>query len=324
VPRLGANAAFGAAILYAADPLLIRLSSSLLTDLLFTFLLVAAFYVLSRTIAREEERGKVVRFAIAGLLLGLAALTRPVAQYAPFVLLIFFVLLYKPDWKRAIKYSAAVGVAFMLTITPWIVRNQQAFGRAELSTSGPYGLLVLHIFPMVKGKHPQLSHSEMKDQLLAEADSLMARDGGDPATANPFEKSDYWTKVGLKYVKEDPVGFAWSYVVGLYSLFMVIGAQAFLNMLDHPAGWLRYLIAAMIAGHLFVTYGSALLGLVVGWRRHDRAFLWLALGLALYFIILTGPAGISRYRVPAIPFYLVFSGIGLAYLWDKAVAKRRS
>jgi 4-amino-4-deoxy-L-arabinose transferase-like glycosyltransferase len=315
---LGYGVGLGAALLYAVDPLLILLNSSLLTDLLFTFLLVVAFKFLSAGFQLKDDKGRTSRFALASFLFALATLARPVAQYVPIVMLVLFVMFYRRQWKLVLKYFVTVSVVFLVTISPWVARNQRAFDRAELSTSGPYGLLVLHVFPMVWKKHPDLSHREMKNQLLAEADTLMAQDGLNPRTANPFEKSDYWTRVGLEHIKSDPGGFVWSYLVGLYNLFGIIGARAYLNMLGHPGGMLRYAVAGIIALHLIVTYGSMIVGLIVAWRRHERMFLLVSLALALYFIILTGPAGISRYKVPAIPFYLVFSGVGLSYLIGRA------
>jgi hypothetical protein len=54
-----------------------------------------------------------------------------------------------------------------------------------------------------------------------------------------------------------------------------------------------------------VEYILAILGGINLFRKEHR-FLFLILLVIAYFIILTGPAGMGRFKLPIIPFYIIF------------------
>jgi hypothetical protein len=77
------------------------------------------------------------------------------------------------------------------------------------------------------------------------------------------------------------------------------------------------LIGSVILLYLCVSYIGAGVGLIVSWRLYSKPALLLILVLALYFVVLTGPGGLARFKMPSVPFYLAFSGIGFSYLCGK-------
>ena len=78
------------------------------------------------------------------------------------------------------------------------------------------------------------------------------------------------------------------------------------------------IVFGVLALNLLVTYLGAKIGLISSWRRdYDKPVLLLILMITVYFILLTGSQGYSRFRLPAIPFYLAFTGIGYSYLYEK-------
>jgi 4-amino-4-deoxy-L-arabinose transferase-like glycosyltransferase len=75
-------------------------------------------------------------YLLGGLLLGLAALTRPVAQILVPVVPLGY-LLVERRWQRALGASAVVSLGFVLIVGPWSIRNWVEHG--SLTASGGLG-----------------------------------------------------------------------------------------------------------------------------------------------------------------------------------------
>ena len=104
----------------------------LLSDTLFTFLLVLAVYFLSRYWRQQRNRW----IGISGLVLGLAALVRPIALYlAPLWIVLVLMLHWRQkDLKQSYRGVLTLGAIFILVVAPWFWRNYALIGRLTLST----------------------------------------------------------------------------------------------------------------------------------------------------------------------------------------------
>ncbi len=121
------------ALFYALAPYMILWTSGyILTEPLFIFLTLASLYCsLWLLPATEQDATRQVSLAaLAGALLALAALTRPVFFY--FSLLTIIYLMLKASWQK----GAITFVAFALLMAPWVVRNYQVFGQMIFTTTG--------------------------------------------------------------------------------------------------------------------------------------------------------------------------------------------
>ncbi|MFN0072326.1 MAG: ArnT family glycosyltransferase [Chloroflexota bacterium] len=128
-PLLG----FAAGLLFAVSSPQIIYEHYVITEPVFTFLLVGS--VLSMIVAAQRDRW--VWYALAGLLLGLAALTRPVAQVLlPLVpVYLWFTL---RGWRRAAVGTLVVWAVVGMLLVPWTLRNQRAYGSAETTSTGRF------------------------------------------------------------------------------------------------------------------------------------------------------------------------------------------
>src|SRR5262249_41874156 len=98
----------------------------LLTEVLFTFLLCA----FSLLLILGLRRSSLTAVGGAGVLLGLAALTRSVVWLFPPVLALFLVLTFQGGWRRRFLAAAVPVAAFAVVLAPWAIRNtrlQQTF-----------------------------------------------------------------------------------------------------------------------------------------------------------------------------------------------------
>jgi 4-amino-4-deoxy-L-arabinose transferase-like glycosyltransferase len=143
--RLG-GFAYLAAGLVAVDPLLVYHSGLVMTETLFTLLVVALLMGLVASVgdrqdvnsARPTGRG-VVRPLIAGVLFGLAALCRPtIWAYLPLVVIAWVVhgrARSQGNWKAVLVPIGCILVAMGLTVAPWALRNWRVLGYPVVTTT---------------------------------------------------------------------------------------------------------------------------------------------------------------------------------------------
>jgi hypothetical protein len=141
---------------YAAGHLLFGRAAGLVGGLLTALsapLLVTEQYLMSETLFGTLLLGAIVAFlgavrrpaagwfALVGILVGLAALARPIAQLVA-VLLALSLLVLLPRSRRSLLYGGLLLGAFALTVVPWMVRNQVVHGTFAIAGGAGEGLAV--------------------------------------------------------------------------------------------------------------------------------------------------------------------------------------
>lgn len=116
--------ALGVAGLAAISPHLVNMNVYLLSETLFTFLLVLAIYL----VVRFVQEGRAARLWLAGAALAAAGMTHPMALYLVIPITIFVGAVYGPEsrWKAA----AALILGFAILYGPWVARNLYTLGTA--------------------------------------------------------------------------------------------------------------------------------------------------------------------------------------------------
>lgn len=279
------RAARYAAWAVALYPILILFPLALATENLFFVLVLASAIML----LRAERKPTWWNFFLAGLALGLSALTRSVillfAGLA--VLWVWFVL---REWRGALILMATLA----LTISPWVIRNQSLFGRPTVELSMGYNLYM--------GYHPQSSGTFQYGISLDLMNTLDDR-----------ARDSEGTSLALQFIRDDPgrvpylvlrkLGYFWGLerrgltyfysndFFGYISLPLLLGAAIFLLL---P---FVFLSASAAAGLALVAWDrrAILLGLVVG------AYL-------LPHVLLLGE---DRFHLAIVPFL----AIAAAQLW---------
>ena len=138
----GRFAAAAASLAVAVSGPLLVYERYVMSEAVFTFLVIASLASLLISLSRPGVAGLVV----AGALLALACLTRPLAQ-ALVPLALITILLHLPRWRRALIGGAAFCVGFLLLFAPWSLRMlaehgspgaSGGLGRSLVARSGKY------------------------------------------------------------------------------------------------------------------------------------------------------------------------------------------
>lgn len=325
--------AAAAALLLAVDPTSLFISSSLLTDSLFTLLFLCAVALFLRGL--DSAR---LRWALAtGLALGLAAWVRPSAQYLP--VLLFAAALCRPGWPwtRRVAFGAAALLAFVLTISPWLHRNHQQFDAWGLATVKGETLLNWQAALFLAWRDHRTVEAVRKD-LAAEARSAGWVEGG-----NPFDNAAVQEQVALGHIRAQPLAYASAMLRGMAFMYLNTGTDRIagkLGMVDPAAprvnrrndpslssmferalrdkGPGRLVLGAVLATINLMQYALALVGCWIAWRnpRWRRLALFFML-LVAYFTVTSGVSAEARYKMPVTPLYLLLAGLAVQAAWQR-------
>ena len=155
------------ALIAAWYPPFIQLSTRLLTETLFMFLLY--FFVLLAL--RMVERPEIKRMVLCGIILGLAVITRPVI--IPLIPMLFVWLYFSKNFrKRYLVFSGVLLVSFLTILLPILVKNYQIHKKFILISTHDGVTFhdgLLHV-PSLKNKEILLSKSEIRAMGLSETE----------------------------------------------------------------------------------------------------------------------------------------------------------
>lgn len=121
---MGNKVALLSSFLYAIYPLLIYQSGLLLTETLFTFLILLFLNLLQKTQAKGENN---IYPLLCGITLGLATLTRPNTLLLPLIVVPWLIYHFKSDYRESLWKSCYLILGMLLSVGPWILRNYILF-----------------------------------------------------------------------------------------------------------------------------------------------------------------------------------------------------
>jgi len=284
------RAAHWAAVLVAVFPLLVAYPLALASENLFVPLLTLALVLT----LRASEGGRARDHALAGLVLGLAALTRSVVTA-------FVPLAALWAWRAAgekhagFRNATLMVLCFVLVTAPWAVRNTRLHGQPTwVETSLGYNLYV--------GYHPQ---STGTFQYGISLDLLPILDDGE---RNGRGVEAFWRFVGsdpgrVPYLMVRKASYLW----GLDSRALVYFYGN--GFLGRWPGWLLGLVLLLTGGPLMLLAPAAAIGLACGRmeRRKGLIALLVACYTGLHMLIMAEP----RFHVPLLPVTAVLATYAL-------------
>ncbi len=297
------KAALLAAAATAFYPALVLANSLLLTETVFTFLLTAFAACLVALVGQP-------RLAVAlsaGVLLGLAALTRSVVWPFPLVLVPLLAWMLPAPLPRRLACAAVVLCGYAAIVAPWAVRNTRLQGVPVVVDT--MGGLNLHM-----GNYQFTPHDRIWDAISQRGEQSWIV--GIPA--HPPGGGE-WTE-GLKerWARERAVAFMREHP-GLTLRRMAIKFGDFWALdrdfvagvqrgLFRPPAWAAVTASTAITIAFPVVIALAIVGVCVrppaDWRSHLLLLLLVCFVTALHSVVFGHP----RYRLPLTPILAIYAG----------------
>ena len=299
----GRRAALTAAFLWAVYPMTVYFEAELLLDSLFTLLLVSSFY--TTLVASAKKAGSTL--FLAGILWGLAAITRPTALV---VLPIAIWILYReqrPNLGSSVKRTLLLLAGTALIVLAIFSRNLYVANDAVLIASQGGVNLYIGNNHLADGVTARLEEPLGQNWRISDISYLAEKEVG--RELKPGEVSDYWTSKALSWMVAHP-----SQALTLYGkklTYFFANREVSNNRdLDRHFRQFDYLwYNPLTFGLLFVLAGC---GLILGTKTNRRLsypgglILLYSLAVSLFFIS-------SRFRLPVAPFLTILASVMVTF-----------
>lgn len=335
---LSTRTAFVSGLFAALWPNLIIHAGMLLSDSLFLFFFAGMLAGGARFLANPRYRWA----AVAGICLGCAIMTRPVAQFLPFLMLpIAFGVAYaqrKPA-RHAAMISCLFLAAALLPLAPWLHRNITQFDAYALtSQSGKH--LAGWVVPLVRRTHDgtprNIGEIDLNREYLA---------NGTVPPGNTFEANRHLASFALSKLSDyPPYDIAKAWITGAAmnlatppllvdirvrslphaSFDRTQGDGVIAHISNFLSGSSLWYVVFASAGFVFsaLMSGAQLLGAILLARRLFWPFCFAFLCVS-YFLAINGPVASPKYRLPFEPVLIIWCAIAFEWLWSICVRCRR-
>lgn len=326
---------FIAGLLLALDFPTAIYTNLLMAEAVFIFLSLFAIYFILRFF-RERKK---TYLAYSGVFLGLSTLCKPIIQYFIVVMALVFLVAYRKDIKRGLLSYLVYLLIFLAIITPWAFRNYVTYGSFKLTAMQGWNLLfynAAYLESYRKGGYDYLETT--REKMRVEIDRVFVnRD-----IVSPFEKAKFYQEKALEKIFADPGLYAKIHLIGIMKTFATptfpISERIFGIPLDEPTtraigksfvtenfgkalknligffiqNWKALLYLPPLLVYLLFLYLLTGYGLCQIIKKRDSTFIFFLLLLVIiYNVLVVGPAGVARLRIPLMPYISLIAGYGL-------------
>ncbi len=325
------RAALVGAWFFALDPTLVAFTHYLFNETLFLFLLLAGLCVL----VRRREPGGWVAAACVGAIFAAASYVKSSALYLLPLLGAWYVLWCRAQWKRALSFVLVASLAWSACIAPWAIRNTQVHGGFVLmDSSGPYNLW--------RGNQPAAYarrrfgsdwNVRFPEPFSAWTNAPVAEVGGSqivrvvrdqlgvekPTDLQMMEGSQ---RAAVEFALED---LQWTAERAWYKLVDLWNPTSFVmrHLFKRGYGEISRGLELAISWTCVLSYVAVLvLALPAMYARARTPLVALTLLLIYYYsAIHMVTFGLTRFRLPIMPFLMLSAGVGTIALWDRVKAR---
>ncbi|MBM3254097.1 MAG: glycosyltransferase family 39 protein [Candidatus Omnitrophica bacterium] len=298
----------------AFHPVLIALSSSLLSELLFTLLLGLSVIVLTNAFSKQSK----LFYFLSGLLFGITALTRSITAY--FVLFLLFTqLIFNKNKKLILNHICLFLCGQLLIIIPWTVRNYAVSGKFCPVATG--GGIALWLGTYTPGRGYDLGMSPKAYQKYEE---IVGK--GQSYTTITNDKKLF--KASLENIKNDPIGYLLLMPIKFQRMF-ISSYSSFFNLHQIPLSYYIKDTTLFFKNPfsllwkvlmLVLSVATLVLGIIGVWNiRYDINRFFPLLTVIVFFIIFhTFTFASARSGIPILPFLLIFVIIGVNNIFSRS------
>ena len=307
----GVLAAFYGTLIYFDAELLIPVVAVFL-NLLMALLLL-----------RAQSSSRPLRWFVAGGALGLSAVARPnILLFVP-VVCVWIAGHFWSTRRRVLVAAGAFLVGSMVAVGPVTLRNYLVGEDFVLIASQGGINFYIGNNPQSDGK-TAIAPGMRKTWWGGYHDSVRIAQERRGRALKPSEVSDYWFGQGLRFIVEKPfqyIRLQMKKIALFWNGFEATNNES-IYFFSRYSSLLRGLVFDRV---LYVPFGLlgplALVGIFLGWRDHRRKIVLPVLLVATYFVSVILFFVCARYRVPVLPFLIVFCSYTLWWMY-RAIRRR--
>lgn len=311
------------ALLVLVNPVNLITTLNILTDILFLFVFLLAFYL---AINNQGSRKKII---CSSLLFAAAIYIRPMGVFAIPIFIAPF-LIAKTVWREKINHLILLGLIIFSSMVPWMWRNYQNTGVFGFTSFKSINLVGYAVPPFLAHQN---GTTEEIEKVKIEQELGIARDKW-----RDLKYSKEISSAMQHKILEQPIDYLKFHIVSslpfLFSSTIQYTVQSYEAAMhidrEFKSGIIKYLTAgdwtSFIKGLVgewwkfserliwLVVYTIALVGF---WIKKREIWAWVFIAIPIYLMLLTGPAANIRYALPAMPFIFLLFNVGLFYIKSK-------
>lgn len=291
-----------AALIHALYPIALYFESELLVESLFTMLVELSILMLFLSV----DRGRRLYFLFTGLIIGLAAITRPIILPL-FPLYLIWIYLAMRERKAKLLSALICAIGVILPIVPVTARNLFVGQDAVIiASSGGINFYIgnnqsadgLSASVPIYGSNWQIQDIKY----LAEKESGHAM--------KDSELSDFWYRKGIDWILGNKLEFTKLYLKKLYYCFnnfeVSNNRDIGLFFKSNPILYYDPLNFALI-------FSLAIMALIIlaAQKRLNREITFIAIFAAAYLMLISVFFINARFRLPAVPLIIILSSFGV-------------
>ena len=299
-----------AATLYAVEPLSILYSSVLLTETLFTTLIVAWVYFLLRYLRGQN----IWDLLVSGVVISASAYVRPISYFVPLVvaacLLVWALDRGEEKDMRALTHISAFLAISMGLLVVWQIRNWSQTGYRGFSGMSSVNLYFYRAAGVLALKH-NVSVATMAESLGYDDDRIYFALHPEQRTWSMAQRLNYIHREAVNILLQNPIIYGRLCLNGLCRTIFGPGTIEVLDFFGiKRAAWFFWIWAGLL---LVWQLPYLLLGVMGLCSTHYKRWpvLFLVLSILYYVSVAAGPEGYSRFRIPVMPLISVLAGYGM-------------
>lgn len=285
----------------------------LLVETVKVFFVTLSFYLAQRALASLKQSD----FVYCGIALGAAILCRPTDALMLIPLFVSLFFISSISKQHAVQYSAFLLIGIAVLVAPVTIRNFALSGEFIPVTSN--GGLNFYI-----GNNAQavgVFYNPEQFNMVHDPNGSGYLEHLYGKRFSHGETSSYWMEKAMDYITGQPGAF----LALMGRKFVLFFHHKEIGQLGYGYDFMASYISSLLAylPVFIIVMPLAVLGMAVSRRRWKElfllhGFLWMQVaGVILFFIT-------DRYRLSAMPFFIVFAGGGAEWLWDRMKERKQS
>lgn len=318
-------------------------SLTLYSEVLFLFFLTIAVLAFLVYLKESFSAG----FIVSAIFFALAFYVRAGVIYIPFLLSILTILFMRQRFALKTVHMLVFVAVFVGSISPWIARNYEHYGKFYISAQLSNTLAIWHlpdVWEYTKGVPPNTSRMLIR----AEIDTLVEKyENDNKSYVDNIEFFALQQKYASTRLIEDWQAYAEKWAIGMWSTatggyltrlyYLFRGApllplsetaksiehefilfRVFAAMIQEPSETMMKILIHVEQLIWISAFVLALIPVTAGAIRLDVSA-WVILAVVSYFVFIPGTMGYSRFRF-AVDWLIIlqaFIGADLVYSWLK-------